>query len=93
MVITTYDIIANEYDSYSSSAKDESSKTKAKSKSKKKSSVSDEDEDDDEDSETFGRTVKGRKVSASKKTIKKKDALFHLKWWRVVLGKSFFCDA
>ncbi len=60
-------------------AKDEG---KAKGKAKKKA-VQDNDSDDDSDDFT-------KRIKASTRRGKQKDALFRVKWWRVVLGWFFF---
>ena len=76
VVVTTYDTVKSEYDSYNPSAKDESKKSKASSKRK-------DDDSDFDDSESDGF----RKTKKSKGT--KKCALFNVKWWRSVLGAIF----
>ncbi|THH19390.1 hypothetical protein EW146_g1739 [Bondarzewia mesenterica] len=80
VVITSYAIVASEYGAYSPHAKDEG----AKNKTKKKASSPNSD-NDESDSERFGRTL-----AAKKKPIgsKKKDALFHVNWWRIVLDEA-----
>ena len=76
VVITTYDTVKSEYDSYNLSAKDESKKSKASSKRK------DTDSDfDDSESDSFSKTKKSKGA--------KKCALFNVKWWRSVLGAIF----
>ena len=79
VVITSYSIVANEHATYDDQGKDES-----KSKGKKKKAV-DESDDDNESSglEDVMRRVKSKTQSS---TSKKKDALFRVKWWRIVLG-------
>ena len=80
VVITTYSTAASEYAASGLGAADE---TNMKGKSKKKKSAADSDDDDDDSSsESFGSSVKTR---GSRK--KAADALYHIKWWRVVLGK------
>ena len=76
VIVTSYSIVASEFSAYRPDAKDE-----GKNKSKKKTENSD---DDSSDQEQFGRTIKATK----KKGVapKKKDALFRIKWWRIVLG-------
>jgi SNF2 family DNA or RNA helicase len=88
VVVTTYDVVKSEYESYNPSAKDES---KSKSKSKKKAPVdsSDDELDSSDSADHFGRTVASKKA-AKAKAGKKKDALYQLKWWRIVLGILIF---
>jgi len=75
VVVTTYDIVKSEYAVFSLAAKDESKKKK-----KEASSGSESDE-----TEYSGRKVTKTGASNSKKD---KDALFHTKWFRIVLGKQ-----
>ena len=75
VVITSYQIVASEHATYSEDAKDES-----KSKGKKSKKGEDDDDSDESDSDDI-RFVR-------KPVSKKKDALFRVKWWRVVLGTS-----
>jgi hypothetical protein len=70
VVVTSYSIVASEYATFAPEAKDES---KSKSKSKKAASQSDSDSDD--------IVTKKRPGKA-----KGKDALFRVKWFRIVLG-------
>jgi hypothetical protein len=72
VVVTSYSIVASEYATFAPDAKDES-KSKSKSKSKKAASQSDSDSDD--------VVTKKRPGKA-----KGKDALFRVKWFRIVLG-------
>ncbi|THH29503.1 hypothetical protein EUX98_g4700 [Antrodiella citrinella] len=74
VVVTSYSIVSSEHATYEPPIKDESKK------SKKKQSTLD-DSDDDSDDSTVGRTLK-------KKALKKKDALFRVKWWRIVLDEA-----
>ena len=73
VVITSYQIVASEHATYSEDAKDES-----KSKGKKKGEDDGDSDESDSDDIRFVR----------KPVSKKKDALFRVKWWRVVLGTS-----
>ncbi|OCH84032.1 hypothetical protein OBBRIDRAFT_799429 [Obba rivulosa] len=75
VVITSYSTVASEYGTFSGSAKDES-------KSKSKSKNADNPDDDSDSSKVIGRTIKKRS------SAKKKDALFHVKWWRIVLDEA-----
>lgn len=77
VVVTTYDVVKSEYAVFVPEAKDESKKSKAKA------SLGDSDSDSEE-AEHFGRTVKKLTASSSKK----KDALFNVKWWRIVLDEA-----
>jgi hypothetical protein len=82
VVVTTYDTVKSEYGAFVPEAKDES-KSK-KSKSKKQSQVSDDSDSDSEVAEHFGRTL----AKPTRKS-KVKDAIFQVKWFRVVLGFFF----
>ena len=71
--MTSYSIVSSEHATFAPSAKDEG-------KSKKKQTTLDESDDDSSD-DSVGKTLK-------KRATKKKDALFRVKWWRIVLGKK-----
>lgn len=73
VVVSSYNTVASEHGVFDPPAKNEGKK-KA-SKSQKSSQGFSDDSDSD-----VGRTIK-------KAPAKKKDALFHVKWWRIVLGK------
>lgn len=75
VVVTTYDVVKSEYAAFAPEAKDESKKAK--------SNETQSDSDSDE-AEHFGRNVKKSTASRSKKV---KDALYHVKWFRIVLGE------
>ena len=81
VVITSYAIVASEHGVYDSKVKDE-----AKNKNKKGSS-SKAESGSDSDSDQFGRTLESKKKSATA-SGKKKDALFRVKWWRIVLDEA-----
>jgi hypothetical protein len=90
VVITTYPTLASEYLAFSSS-----SSTPLLPGVKKSKAVvhSDSDSEDGSDAESVGALVKGKgkgKVGSGMKTKTKKDALFRVKWWRIVLGVSSF---
>ena len=70
VVVTSYSIVTSEYANYSP-AKDES---KSKGKGKKEDSESGDDSED---------SVPKRAAPKKGKTM---DALFRIKWWRIVLG-------
>lgn len=77
VVITTYDTLKSEYNTYV--GPDTEGKGKAKAK---KASVVDSDSSD---AEHFGRTLQ---KNAPKKSAKaKKEALFKLSWFRIILGE------
>ncbi|KAI9513461.1 SNF2 family N-terminal domain-containing protein [Russula earlei] len=78
VVITSYAIVASEHSTFQ--PKDES-KPKKGSKSKVVSGS-----DSDSETDHFGRTLENRKKTA--KTNRKKDALFRVKWWRIVLDEA-----
>ncbi|KAJ3534788.1 hypothetical protein NM688_g7079 [Phlebia brevispora] len=75
VVVTSYSIVANEYAAFAPESKDES-------KSKSKKSKKDAEEDDDSDSDGVTRKKK------TSRATKKKDALFKVKWWRIVLDEA-----
>ncbi|KAA1474425.1 hypothetical protein DENSPDRAFT_882790 [Dentipellis sp. KUC8613] len=81
VVVTSYNTVSSEYAAYTPDAKDESKPKK----SQKKKSVDSDSESDELSSETFGRTLKAKK-SAPKG--KQKNALFKVKWWRIVLDEA-----
>ncbi|KAG1773596.1 SNF2 family N-terminal domain-containing protein [Suillus placidus] len=74
VVVTSYSIVASEYATFAPPAKDES---KSKSKSKKAASQSGSDSDSDE---VVTKKKPGR--------AKGKDALFRVKWFRIVLDEA-----
>lgn len=78
VVVTTYDVVKSEYGALNPSVKNEG-------KAKKNKPTASTANSDDSDSEDFGRTVKGAKKT---KAGAKKDALFHLRWWRIVLDEA-----
>ncbi|TFY65094.1 hypothetical protein EVG20_g5717 [Dentipellis fragilis] len=82
VVVTSYNTVSSEYAAYTPDAKDES---KAKKKSQKKKSLDSDSESDELSSETFGRTLKAKKPASKSK---QKDALFRVKWWRIVLDEA-----
>ena len=75
IVVTSYSVVTSEYGAYAP-AKNEG---KGKGKGKKANMESDSDEDSDDFS---------KRLKATAKRGKQKDALFRVKWWRVVLGQS-----
>ncbi|KAI0795563.1 SNF2 family N-terminal domain-containing protein [Abortiporus biennis] len=75
VVVTSYSIVSSEYAAFSPEAKNES-------KSKKSNKKSSPDFSDDDSDDSIGKTIR------AKKTGKKKDALFHNKWWRIVLDEA-----
>ncbi|KAH9064612.1 SNF2 family N-terminal domain-containing protein [Lactarius vividus] len=84
IVVTSYAIVASEYAASNPEAKDESKAKKTNNTQKQK----DESRSDSgSDAEHFGRTLASKKKSTSAKG-KKKDALFNVKWWRIVLDEA-----
>jgi SNF2 family DNA or RNA helicase len=83
VVVTSYAIVASEYAASQPEAKDES---KAK-KSNTKKDESHPDSDSDSEADHFGRTLASKKKSTAPKG-KKKDALFKVRWWRIVLDEA-----
>ncbi|KAH9968098.1 SNF2 family N-terminal domain-containing protein [Russula dissimulans] len=81
VVITSYAVLASEHGVFNPKAKDESKPKKGGSSK----AVSDSDSDSDADH--FGRTLESKKKSATA-SGKKKDALFRVKWWRIVLDEA-----
>lgn len=76
VVVTSYSIVASEYAAFAPEAKDERKSKKSKSKAMVAASDS-----DSHSSEGFSR-----KFASKKGTGRSKDALFQVKWFRVVLG-------
>lgn len=74
VVVTSYTIVASEYASFAPDAKDEGKKSKKKSL--------DSDSDSASDSDDFSRKL----AKKSKGGRNVKDALFQVKWFRIVLG-------
>lgn len=85
VVITSYNVVASEHGTYAPDAKDEG---KGKGKAAKTKSAADSEDDDDSD-DAIARHLQRNKKSVAR-APKKKDALFHVKWWRVVLGEPHF---
>ncbi|TEB32621.1 hypothetical protein FA13DRAFT_1731108 [Coprinellus micaceus] len=79
VVVTTYDTVKSEYETYLPPAKDEG-QAKLKLKSKSAPGVS----SDSEDSDDIVKKLKNKKSKAAAK----KDALFRIKYWRVVLDEA-----
>lgn len=74
--MTSYSVITSEYGAFAPA------KNEGKGKGKgKKATV--QDSDSDEDSDDFSKRLK-----STARRGKQKDALFRVKWWRVVLGRS-----
>jgi SNF2 family DNA or RNA helicase len=83
VVVTSYAIVASEHGVFDPKAKDES-----KSKNKKgSSSKAESSSDSDSEADHFGRSLGSKKRSATA-SGKKKDALFRVKWWRIVLDEA-----
>ena len=82
-------MLASEYAAYEQQAKDEAARKKAK-KAKGEGSDSSEDPDDSEPP-PFGRTTAKRASALTGRKKKVLDALFHVKWWRIVLGMIRAC--
>ncbi|KAI0088296.1 SNF2 family N-terminal domain-containing protein [Irpex rosettiformis] len=81
VVVTSYNTVASEYAAYSQDAKDES-----KGKSKK---VSSEDAEDSEGStDEIRKYLQKNKKKPTSRAHKTKDALFRLKYWRIVLDEA-----
>ena len=78
VVITSYTTVASEHASFAPNAKDESSKSKSK-KSAKSSGARANSESDSSDGFT-------RKLNTRTTAGKTRDALFRVKWFRIVLG-------
>ncbi|KAK7040722.1 hypothetical protein VNI00_009628 [Paramarasmius palmivorus] len=82
VVVTTYDTLKSEHASFDPSAKE----TKA-SKSKTKKSAGADSDDSSSEGEHFGRSLKSKAKGSSGKG-KTKDALFRVRWFRVVLDEA-----
>lgn len=81
VIVTTYDTVKSEYEAYLPAAKDEG-QAKLKLKSKSKAAGVSSDSEDSDDIVTRLKKKKGGKAVA------KKDALFRIRYWRVVLGET-----
>lgn len=82
VVVTSYAIVASEHGVFEPKVKDESKNKNKKGSSSKAESSSDSDSEADH----FGRSLGSKKKSTS--GGKKKDALFRVKWWRIVLDEA-----
>ncbi|KAI0922976.1 hypothetical protein AcV5_009827 [Taiwanofungus camphoratus] len=80
VVITSYSTVASEFGAYNPAASDESKTSKTKPKKSQNSSG------DESDDGTLGHTLVNAKRKAPKK--KPKNALFRVKWWRIVLDEA-----
>ena len=74
--VTSYSVLASEHAAFLQREIDE--------KAAKKKNTDDASDSDDSDP-PFGRTV--AKKAPTNKSKKVMDALFQVKWWRIVLGK------
>ncbi|KAF9260752.1 hypothetical protein L218DRAFT_906857 [Marasmius fiardii PR-910] len=83
VVITTYDTLKSEYGSFLPPIKDASKSSKEKSKKSQKG----DSESESSEGEHFGKTLKKNTPKSGAKT-KVKDALFRVKWFRVVLDEA-----
>jgi len=81
VVITSYAIVSSEHGTFDPKVTDES-KPKKGGNSKTESSS-----DSDSEADHFGRTLVNKKKPAITGG-KKKDALFRVKWWRIVLDEA-----
>ncbi|KAH7910542.1 SNF2 family N-terminal domain-containing protein [Hygrophoropsis aurantiaca] len=83
VVVTSYSIVSSEYGVFAPEAKDES---KSKSKTKKAPAKDSEEDflDDSDDDTAFARSLSKNKASKPRG----KDALFRVKWFRVVLDEA-----
>ena len=81
VVITSYAIVGSEHGVFDPKVKDESKNKNKKGSSSKAGSSS------GSDSDHFGRTLGSKKKPATA-SGKKKDALFRVKWWRIVLDEA-----
>ncbi|KAH7871361.1 SNF2 family N-terminal domain-containing protein [Lentinula edodes] len=77
IVITTYDTLKSEYGVFNPGD--------GQRKVKTKKTVASDDDSDSSEAEHFGRTLK---KSAKKTTKAKKDALYHMQWFRVILDEA-----
>lgn len=72
--VTSYSIVASEYASYADQPRGPSKKSKKPAH-----------DDSESEGEIFGRALaQNTRKGASKKKVF--DALFHVNWWRIVLG-------
>ncbi|KAI8972436.1 SNF2 family N-terminal domain-containing protein [Trametes punicea] len=77
IVVTSYSVVTSEYGVYNRSMGKDESKNKGKGKK------GNESDSDDSDSDSIRKRIK-----AAPKSGKAKDALFRVKWWRVVLDEA-----
>ncbi|KAE9389305.1 hypothetical protein BT96DRAFT_946980 [Gymnopus androsaceus JB14] len=80
VVITTYDTLKSEFGAFNPAE----GKPKAKANSKK---VASSEDDSDSEAEYFGRSLK-KNAPKKKSTKAKKEALFHIQWFRVILDEA-----
>ena len=80
VVITSYSIVASEHGTF-----DPDTKNEGKGKSKGKSKTPSPSGSDDEGIDDIAKFLQKNKKPPSK-VPKKKDALFRVKWWRIILG-------
>lgn len=80
VVITSYTTVASEHASFAPNAKDESSKSKSKKSAKSSGARANSDSDS---SDGFTRKLNTRTTAG-----KTKDALFRVKWFRIVLDEA-----
>ena len=83
VVVTSYAIVASEYAAFQPEAKDESKPKKSNAKKDE----SPPDSDSDSEADHFGRTLASKKKPTGSKG-KKKEALFKVRWWRIVLDEA-----
>jgi hypothetical protein len=96
IVITSYSVVASEYANYIPDGDEDKRQVKGKKeKNAYSSSDSDSMDDSDESDESGGPTDRRlmKAIGSKKKAIRRatsgvKDALFRVKWWRIVLGKN-----
>ncbi|GJE98728.1 DEAD/DEAH box helicase [Phanerochaete sordida] len=84
VVITSYTTVASEHGVYAPDTKDEG---KGKGKGKAAKSVEESDDDDDDSENEFARYLQRKKKPAGR-AMKKKDAIFRVHWWRIVLDEA-----
>ncbi|THH01396.1 hypothetical protein EW145_g6925 [Phellinidium pouzarii] len=82
IVITSYSVLSSEHSAYEQRQVE---KTVSKSKLKANESSEEDEENDSDESQLSSTVKKGKKTGKPKKIM---DALFHLKWWRIVLDEG-----
>ncbi|KAI0692705.1 SNF2 family N-terminal domain-containing protein [Cytidiella melzeri] len=81
VVVTSYNTVASEHAAYMENPKDES-------KGKKSKKVESDSEEDSDSMDDIRKHLQKSKQKPSARASKKKDALFRIKYWRIVLDEA-----